>query len=139
MSSREDAIAFLQELCSCFPRPLYHKVEETQKGVGFVLAYLAQAEDEVFAGDFARELNVSTARIAALLKVMEKNGLITRHTSPKDARRTVVEITPAGLAGANEIREQILQKIELLLERVGKEDLDELIRISRKITVIMNE
>ena len=61
----------------------------------FVLAYLTQADGEVIAGDIARKLGVSTARVAALLKAMEKNGLVTRHASPADARRTVVEITPA--------------------------------------------
>lgn len=138
MDSREDAIAFLQELRSCFPKPLYNEIEETQKGIGFALAYLAQADGEVIAGDLARELGVSTARVAALLKAMERNGLATRRASPADARRTVVEITPAGLACAGGMREQCLRKIELLLERVGKEDLDEFIRISRKIKDAMD-
>lgn len=139
MNTREDAIEFLHTLQSEFPRLLLNKVEDTQRGVGFVLAYLVRTDGEVIAGDLARELNVSTARIAALLKTMEKNGLITRHSSPKDARRTVVEITPAGIRRTCEIRDQSLQKIELLLERVGKEDLDKFIRISHKINTALDE
>ena len=139
MELREDAIALLHELCSGLPGPLYNKVEESQKGVGFVLAYLVKSNGEVIAGDFAREMSVSTARVAVLLKTMEKNGLVTRRSSSSDARRTVVTLTQAGRARADEIREQMLQRIELLLEKVGKEDLDEFIRISRRIKEAMAE
>lgn len=139
MEIKEDAIALLNELCSAFPASLFDQVEESQKGVGFILRYLVKSDGEVIAGDFAREMNVSTARIAALLKTMEKNGWVTRHNSSSDARRTVVAVTPAGRGRAGEIREQILQKIELLLEKVGKEDLEEFIRISHRIKEAMTE
>lgn len=86
-----------------------------------------------------KKLHVSTARIAALLKRMEQNGLITRHASQEDARRIVVEITPAGIALVDELREQALQKTELLLDQISSEDLETYIRISHKIKAVMNE
>lgn len=139
MSTREDAQAFLEKLYSCIPRFFYNKIEATQRGFGFVLSYLEHADKEVNAGELSKKLNVSTARVAALLKRMEQSGLITRHTSPKDARRTVVEITPAGIALVDEMREQTLSRIELLLAQVSKEDLETYIRISHQIKKVMNE
>lgn len=65
---------------------------------------LEQADEVVYASGLSKKLNVSTARIAALLKRMEQNGLITRYTSPVDARRTIVEITPADIASVDEMR-----------------------------------
>lgn len=134
MESREEAREFLREMCSCTPRPLFHKVEEVDRGTGFVLAYLEEAHGEVFAGDLARELKVSTARIAALLNKLEEKGLVKRCRSARDARRTVVKITPKGTAYTAGIKEQILEKVEILFEKVGKEDLKEFIRICREIT-----
>ena len=134
MSSREEAKAFLREMCSCTPKPLFHKVEEVDRGTGFVLAYLKESRDEVIAGDLAREMKVSTARIAALLNRLEEKGLVERSRSLHDARRTVVKITPKGIAYTDEIREQILDKVEILFEKVGKEDLWEFLRICAKIT-----
>lgn len=139
MSKREDALEFLQKMRSCRPQPFYSKLDESRRGTGFVLAYLREAKGEVIAGDLARELNVSTARIAALLRKMEKNGLILRRRSETDARQTVVEITEAGTEYSDKIREQILEKTELLLEKVGKEDLNEFIRISQKIKKALEE
>ena len=139
MNKREDAIEFLKELYSCIPRFLYSEIESTQRGFGFILSYLEQADREVNAGDLSKKLNVSTARIAALLKKMEKSGFITRRTSLEDARRTVVEITPAGITLVDKMREQTLSRIELLLEQVNREDLETYIRISHRIKEVMNE
>lgn len=139
MSTREDAQLFMEKLYSCTPRFFYSKIETIQRGFGFILNYLEQADGEVNAGDLSKKLNVSTARIAALLKRMEQNGLITRHASQEDARRIVVEITPAGIVLVDEMREQTLQKIELLLDQISREDLETYIRISRQIKAVMNE
>ena len=50
MSTREEAKAFLAKLCSSMPRSCYSKLEVTQRGFGFILDYLEQAEGEVVAG-----------------------------------------------------------------------------------------
>ena len=139
MSTRQDAQEFMEKLYTSIPRFFYSELETTQRGFGFVLSYLEQADSEVNAGDLSKKLNVSTARIAALLKKMEQSGLITRRTSPKDARRTVVEITPSGIALVDGMREQTLHKIELLLAQVSKEDLETYIRISNQIKKVMDE
>ena len=139
MSKREDAQQFLKSMRSCRPQPLYSKLDESQRGTGFVLAYLREAKGEIIAGDLARELNVSTARIAALLRKMEKNGLIERHHSETDARQTVVKITPVGIEYSDGIMEQVLEKTQLLLEKVGKDDLNEFVRISLKIKKALEE
>lgn len=139
MSTREDAQELLSNLYSCIPRSFYSNLESTQRGFGFVLSYLEQSDGEVVSGDLSKRLNVSTARIAALLKRMEQSGLITRQSSSEDARRTVVKITPKGVALIDEMRERTLVKIELLLEQISKEELDTYIRISHQIKEVMDE
>lgn len=139
MDTRDEARELLEKIHACRPRGFFGKVDESQRGVGFVLAYLCKADHEVIAGELARELGVSTARIAALLKSMEKNGLIVRQRSSDDARQTVVKITGAGAKFVNELKEQLLSKIELLVEKVGKRDLEEFIRISNKIREALGE
>ena len=139
MSTREDAQGFLNRLISCMPRGYYHDLEATERGAGFVLCYLRWAETEVIAGDFSKMLHVSTARIAALLKKMEQSGLLTRHSSSKDARQTVVEITPAGIALADKLTEQALKEVGLLLDEIGEEDLNAFIRVSQRIRGVLNK
>ena len=67
MNKRDEAQEFLNKWwCSSVPSSFFNKVDATLRGYGFILGYLKKADGEVIAGDFARELNVSTARIAAL-------------------------------------------------------------------------
>ena len=51
----------------------------------------------------------------------------------------MVKITPEGIAYSEQIKEQILEKIQLLLDRVGREDMNEFLRISRKIKNVLDE
>ena len=51
----------------------------------------------------------------------------------------MVQITQAGSAYVDKMKEQMLLKMELLLEKVGREDLDEFIRISHKIKEAFDE
>ena len=139
MTHSEDAVMLLRSLYADLPVPFFSKVEQAHRGVGFVLAYLVNADGEVIAGDLARAMHVSTARIATLLRTMEKGGLVTRHSSSEDARRTVVKITPAGMERVGQIREQMLQKIDMLLEKVGKEDLEDFMGVARRIKAAMCE
>lgn len=137
MSTKEYALMFIKEFCSCVPKNLFSKIEETQRGIGFILIYLNNAQTEVVAGDLAREMNVSTARIAALLKKMESNHLIVRYDSAQDARKTVVEMTQEGRDYLDKLREDMLRKAELLIEKLGENDLDEFLRISHKIKDVL--
>ena len=133
MSSRDEARGILKEFYVCRAASFFNKVDEIQRGVAFCLFYLRDAKEEVIAGDLAREMKVSTARVAALLKGMEKHNLVTRTASPCDARKTVVKITSFGKEYLEEQEEQLLSRVEQIIEKVGLEEVKEFIRISRKI------
>ena len=138
MDKREQAKRLLAEMQSCQVKA-FRYIDETQQGMMWILWYLKYAEREVIAGDLARELGVSPPRIANLLKKMEKHGFITRHPSAEDARRSVVEITPEGCRCITESEEQSFSFMEFLLDKIGQDDLNELIRILRKIKTALGE
>ncbi len=139
MDVKTEAERLMLEFRTCAPQKIFSRVEETKRGMGFVLLMLENSDREIVAGDIAEGMNVSTARVAALLKKMEQNGLITRENSSSDARRTVVKITPKGRETILEKRAEFLKKTELLIEKVGMKDLEEFIRISRKIRDVLDE
>ncbi len=139
MDVKAEAERLMREFRTCTPQKIFSHVEETKRGMGFILLMLENPDREIVAGDISEEMNVSTARVAALLKKMEQNGLITRENSDSDARRTVVKITPKGKETILEKRAEFLKKTELLIEKVGISDLEEFIRISRKIRDVLDE
>lgn len=105
MSTQDETQEFLHDLYSSIPRSFFSNPESTERGFGLFLSYLEKSDDEVLSGDLAKSLNVSTSRIAGLLKRMEQSELITRQNSSKDARCTIVKITPKGIRLINEMRE----------------------------------
>lgn len=139
MTKREEAMAVLDQLRTCAPRDLFTRLDELHKGMGFLLGYLDKADGVVYAGDIAKRMNVSTARIAAMLNKMEKSGYIQRRTSAEDARKTVVTLTGLGRAWIQRTKEQALDQTERLLERAGSEDVWQFIRLSQKIKAAMEE
>ncbi len=139
MDVKKEAEELMKSFRDCAPKKFFSCVEENERGIGFILVMLEDPDKEIIAGDIAKKMNVSTARVAALLKNMEKNELIIRENSSEDARKTVVRITERGLERLKNKREQLLERTMLLLERVGKKDLEEFIRISRKIRETMEE
>lgn len=139
MTRREEALAILDQMRTCAPRDLFARLDELHKGTGFLLGLLDAADGVVYAGDIARQMQVSTARIAVILNKMEKSGFIRREPATQDARKTVVKLTGAGRAWIQDTKERVLDRTELLLERVGREDVWEFIRLSRKINRAMEE
>lgn len=137
MGTRQTARKFLYEFCASMPGSFFFTIDATQKGYGYILGYLSKVNEAVNPSALARQLNVSTARISALLKKLENRGFIERIHSEKDARQTIVKITPAGISYIEEKENALLAIIERLLEKVGEADLEAYIRISKKMVAAL--
>ena len=96
MNKRQHAIDILERSVPCVPKLFFDKLNKHEKGVDFALRYLYNSEEETNAGDLARALDVSTARVAILLDKMEKKGLIYRYSSKADARKTIIVLSKKG-------------------------------------------
>ena len=103
------------------------------KGECFVLNYLEKRGGTAFPKDLSREMRVSTARIAALLKHMEMKGWVTRAADCQDNRQVIVSLTPAGRAEIEDKREKALEDVARLLEFLGPRDAETLLRIQKKV------
>lgn len=132
--NKEETLFIMDELKKCKPQVFLEKISENERGTHFVLGHLIHAKgEEVISSDLSNALSVSTARMAKLLTNMEKKGLIIKRDSPKDARKTVVELTDKGRRIGEMYKETIINFTTDLIEKVGYEDMKEFIRISYRI------
>lgn len=136
---KEQAEKILTEFLECKPSMFLEKIENMQKGGISILFYLEQSETEVIAGDIAKEMQVSTARIAVLLRKLENSDLIEKCNSTSDARKTVVKITNKGREYCQEIKNQILYKTEHLIEEFGMEKLENFLQMTKDIKQALDE
>ncbi|WP_211205069.1 MarR family winged helix-turn-helix transcriptional regulator [Gleimia coleocanis] len=109
------------------------KFAESQRGEGMVLGYLMHQDQAVTPSEIAQHANLTSARIATILKTLEKKALITRTTDPSDQRRCLVELTTTGCEAAKEFHASVMHYIEKMLASIGINDATEYVRILGKL------
>lgn len=104
-----------------------------------LLGCLNAGADGRTAGELSTLLDLSTARIAAMLNNLERKGAITRARDTADRRRVVVRLTEQG---RNEVQTSLDEAVACLSEvyrRMGEADTRELLRLSDRAGAIAQQ
>lgn len=137
MATREEIEKIALLLDESHPSKFVKKHNETNAGIGAVLRFLFESGRPMTAGSISQFMNVSTARVAVLLKKMETRGFICRQAGTEDARTVVVSLTATGLEKATKLRENMYRDIGILIDTIGMDRLIEYTNISREIRSVM--
>lgn len=137
MATREDIAKIALLLDESHPSKFMKKHNETNAGIGAVLRFLADSDQPMTAGSISQFMNVSTARVAVLLKKMETKGFIHRQAGTTDARTVVVSLTASGTEAAHKLRENFYREIGILIDTLGMDRLIEYTTISKEIRSVM--
>ncbi len=133
MATREQIEMMLEELEKAHPADFFKRVNETQTGIGAVLRLLYESDGTATAGKISEVLNISTARVAVLLKKLVTKGLITKEQGTADARVTVVKLSELGEKTILQMRNDMYKQVGLVIDKVGEERVLEFIAISNDI------
>ena len=127
------SVEFLQTMYKFYRmRPQKH-LHNAMHGEAFVLQFIAQSAAAVIPGDIESVMNISSARVTAVLNGLENKGLISRSIDPSDRRRTILTLTPEGEAKVNQGADQLLSLTSDMLEFLGPEDAQHFLRIMKKL------
>lgn len=138
MSTHEQINTLLEQLEKAPPSEHFKNIDKNTVGVNAILKYLRETNETVTAGKISKHMNVSTARVAVLLKKMVANGLIEKIHDPADARIVVVKISEHGIETAEKIREKIYAQIGAMIDKIGMERMMEFAAISNEIHSAMS-
>lgn len=113
------------------------KMERTMSQIarGEILAlnYLAANGNHAYPKDMSRALMLTTARVAAMLKSLEGQGMITRTPDPSDSRQVIVCLTEKGASLVEERRNGMIHPVAKMLESLGEEDAKAYVRIQTRL------
>ena len=137
MASREQIELLRRQLWEAVPMDFCKQIDQKQAGMEAILQLLLEADQTLTAGMLSEAMNVSTARMAVLLRKMSEKGLIVKETHALDGRVTVVRLTEHGEAIAGKKREEALRQIGAVIDKVGMERMLEFIRISKEIKEVI--
>lgn len=138
-----DYLALAHELtlfrCSNANARMHRQWEGAHVGERFALQFLQEQKGIAFPKDMAETMQVSSARVAALLRRLEEKGLIERRRDEGDNRRSAVVITEAGVLHINEWVADRERELASFLEEMGPHDAAEYVRLRKKMDSIAME
>ena len=132
MEHEDYAVQALFEMSERLGSHFITKMNRYSTGESFALQHLVHRDGLSYPSELLGEAGTSSARIAAILRSLEKKGHIVRGVDPEDRRKTVVTITPEGLQRANDEFEEMSQNFREVFRRLGREDTEEFLRILRR-------
>lgn len=104
--------------------------DKTKHGIGLAMMYLYHNKDkDVTAGDLAKKLDCSSARIAVLIKKLEEKNFIIKKKSESDQRVTIVSLTDTGEEFITKIFEHSILEMKNYVNYIGSEKMEYLIGI----------
>ncbi|GAA2906552.1 winged helix DNA-binding protein [Enterococcus pseudoavium] len=122
MTFAEEAERELMQLMVENRHGAFSKMEKSNKGANIVIKVLDRLGEPTNPKHLAETLNLSTARIAAVLGNLEKRGLIIRTMDADDRRRINVRLTESGKKVAAAEKLDMRNKIIRVFEMMGEED-----------------
>ena len=87
----------------------------------------------------AHRLSISNPAASKMLRGLEEKGYIRRLPDPEDRRITYIALSPEGSQILDRARRQADQLADNLVSRMGKEEMEELLRLCRKLADLMEE
>ena len=137
MISDEQVTEVLRLTGEFFRQSIRRRESDLAVGEGALLGIL-RMRGETTAGELCEILRVGSGRIANLLKHTEAKGYIVRKKS-EERRKVLVSITPSGLRESEKRGNRIRSNLRRTLERLGKEETENILRLLRKIIEQNNE
>lgn len=132
MTFAEEAERELMELMVQNRHGAFSKIEKSSKGANIVIKALDILGEPANPKFLADTLNLSTARIAAVLGNLEKRGLIIRTMDPDDRRKINVSLTEAGEKVAKAEKQEMRTKIIRVFELMGEADTKKYLELTAK-------
>lgn len=139
MVTREQALDVLNKIKQNKPTKFFKKIDETSAGMRFILMYLSEHNNEVYASTIAEKMDISRARVAVLIQKLINKGMIEKSSSSMDGRIDVLKITQVGLSEIKTFKEQVLSNVIMVIEKIGLEEIYRFIDTSAKIKNILGE
>ena len=138
MATEEQIDRFIVLLQKYPPERRYKEVDETTRGIGAVLQLLSHTEVPISASQISHSLNISTARVAVLLRKMKARNLVSGERTQADARIMAVQITDQGRECFQQIETDLRRKVGYVIDTIGMERVLEYAQITLEIHEALN-
>ena len=138
MDSKQKAEELFSVLVKIKSRLSEIPFEYSQVEVGTLL-YLMFTKDGISISELRDALEVSMPRSVSIVNTLESKKMITKVTDENDKRKTIIYITKKGKEEILNKKELAIEHMSKIIERVDEKDVDEYIRLAKKLNNIIQE
>lgn len=114
-------------------RRLIGLIDDGYKGMFVILRILQESSNDIVAGELAKKMNVSTARIASALNSLESKSYIKRESEKNDARKVVIRLTEQGAIALEERKKYISEMVTPMLNNLTENEAATLFSLLKKL------
>ena len=104
----------------------------SETGEEGVLSCLLHCSGSLLPGELAARLDLTSGRIANILRSLENKGFIQRESVDQDGRKMRVFLSEKGKIYAAHLEESTISQQRALMEHLGEEDACEMLRLLEK-------
>ena len=131
-----------KELLDCFDNfnteRVLNRLKLSYKGENIILFLLMELGGSGTPGQLYERVDFSAARLSAIIKSLESKGYVEKNKNRKDKRSSIVEITGEGFMYFMSLRRQIVENAMTIIEKLGEDDVKQLLRIIGRLGEISN-
>ncbi len=124
----------MQQLCKLKDwRNLVDMIDDGYKGMYVILRIIRDSDCPVGTCDVAKQMNVSTARVATALNTLQNKGFVVRSCSEKDARKVDLRLTAEGEQALSQRENTIFQTVAPMFEKLTDKEKTDFFEILHKL------
>jgi DNA-binding MarR family transcriptional regulator len=133
MENAAAAVTRLKEIFDRYSARVVKRIDRYSSGEALVLKLICLACGPVHPSELREKACISSARVAAILRTLERKGFITREIDTTDRRKILVSITETGRVVAEEEIQKMEAQLAAVFKEMGTEDSEELIRLLERM------
>lgn len=137
MATEEEIKTFAKRYFECMKRPVMTKIDKTNLGINRVLRHLGEADRPLSEAEISRYMNISTARVAVLLRTMSDKGLIIKEDDASDARKTLISLSEGGRKHIEDTDAEFLELMTDIVNTVGMERMEQFLETLKEINAVV--
>lgn len=139
MATQEQIETLLEQLKKAPPAECFQNFDISTAGIRAILKFLSETDEKVTAGKISEHMNVSTARVAVLLKKMAAKGLIEKENDSSDGRVVIVKLSEQGRGTAQKLTADLYAHLGEMIDKIGLERMLEFAAISQEIRSVVTK
>lgn len=139
MTTEEKLFEIFEHIMNRKPSGFQKLIGDVNSGVCAVLRILYETDDSLSLGKISEKLEISEARVTALVKKMIKKGYIQKEKDKSDARVTNIRLTSSGKQAVENLISILTSNIAMVANEVGIDKLIAYLELTDEIEDAMKK